>query len=119
MVIRQGEVYWLDLGEPEGSRPGFRRPFVVVQNNVYNRGNIRTAVVCAVTGNPRRMLSPGNVLLEVGEANLKLESVVVVSQLYTVNKSDLDERIGTLSMIRVRQILDGVKLVLEPREVPA
>lgn len=116
-MIQQGEVYWLDLGEPSGSSPGFRRPFVVVQNNLYNRSGIRTVVVCALTGNAQRARDPGNVLLEIGEANLNRESVVVVSQLYSVDKSDLDEKIGNLSFVRVRQILDGIKLVLEPREL--
>ena len=59
---------------------------------------------------------PGNVLLEPGEANLPKQSVVNVSQIYTVDKSQLDEYIGTLSPARVREIINGIKLVVEPRE---
>ena len=117
MVINQGDVFWVDLGEPSGSEPGYRHPHVVIQNNVFNRSRIGTAVVCALTSNLRRAEAPGNVLLEKGEANLPKQSVVNVSQIFTVDKRDLDERIGMLSHQRVGQILDGVRLVLEPRDV--
>ena len=117
MVIDQGEVYWVDLGEPSGSEPGYRHPHVVIQNNVFNRSRINTVVVCALTSNLKRAEAPGNVLLEKGEANLPKQSVVNVSQIFTVDKEDLVERIGTLSRTRVGQILDGVSLLLEPRDI--
>lgn len=116
MVIKQGDVYWVDLGDPTGSEPGYRHPHVVVQNNLFNHSRIRTVVVCAVTSNLKRAAAPGNILLESGEANLPKQSVVNVSQIFTVNKDQLDEYVGTLSAKRVREILDGIKLVLEPRE---
>jgi mRNA interferase MazF len=117
MVINQGDVYWVDMGEPSGSGPGYRHPHVVVQNNVFNRSRINTAVVCTITSNLRRAQVPGNVLLEQGEANLPKQSVVSVSQVFTVDKRDLVEKAGTLSRRRVRQILDGIRLVIEPRDV--
>jgi mRNA interferase MazF len=117
MVINQGDVFWVDLSEPSGSEPGYRHPHVVIQNNVFNRSRINTVVVCALTSNLKRAQAPGNVLLEKREANLPKQSVVNVSQIFTVDKRDLDEKIGTLSRRRVRQILDGVRLVIEPRDV--
>ena len=117
MVIRQGDVYWVDLGEPSGSEPGYRHPCVVVQNDVFNQSRIRTVVVCALTSNLKRAEAPGNVLLEKGEANLPKQSVVNVSQIFTVDKTQLGEYIGTLSPRRVRQILAGVLLVVTPRKV--
>jgi len=117
MVINQGDVYWVDLGEPSGSEPGYRHPHVVIQNNLFNRSRINTVVVCALTTNLRRAGAPGNVLLEKGEANLPKQSVVNVSQIFTVDKMDLVELVGALSRRRMDQILDGVLLLLEPREV--
>jgi mRNA interferase MazF len=117
VTIRQGDLYWLDLDEPRGSEPGYRRPHVVVQNNVFNASKVGTVVVCALTFNLKRGEAPGNVLLKKGEANLKRDSVVNVTQLVTVDKTDLIEHIGALSPDRVRQILDGIKLLLEPREL--
>jgi mRNA interferase MazF len=117
MVINQGDVFWIDLGEPSGSEPGYRHPHVVIQNNVFNRSRISTVVVCALTSNLRRAEVPGNVLLEKGEANLPQQSVVNVSQIFTVDKRDLEEKIGMLSRRRIRQIVDGVRLVIEPRDV--
>lgn len=116
MVINQGDVYWVDLDDPSGSEPGYKHPHVVIQNNLFNRSQIRTVVVIALTSNPKRADAPGNVLLEKGEANLPKQSVVNVSQVFTVDKSQLDEYIGTLSTKRVREILNGVKLLIEPRE---
>lgn len=117
MVIRQGDVFWVDLGEPGRAAPGYRHPHVVIQNNLFNHSRINTVVVCVVTSNLKRASAPGNVLLRKGEANLPKRSVVNVSQIFTVDKADLVERIGTLSSKRVRQILDGVRLLTEPRDV--
>ncbi|GAB4535639.1 MAG: type II toxin-antitoxin system PemK/MazF family toxin [Anaerolineae bacterium] len=117
MVIKQGDVFWVDLGEPSESGLGYRHPHVVVQNNVFNHSRINTVVVCALTSNLMRAKAPGNVLLEKGEANLSRQSVVNVSQIFTVDKSALDEKIGSLSRRRVRQILDGIRLVIEPRGI--
>ncbi|HED03229.1 MAG TPA: type II toxin-antitoxin system PemK/MazF family toxin [Candidatus Fraserbacteria bacterium] len=117
MVISQGDLFWVDLGEPSGSEPAYRHPHLVIQNNVFNRSRISTVVVCAITSNLKRAKAPGNVLLEEGEAGLPRQSVVNVSQIFTVDKRDLVEKIGTLSRGRVRQILDGIRLLTEPREV--
>jgi mRNA interferase MazF len=117
VVINQGDVFWVDLDEPTGSGPGYRHPHVVIQNNVFNRSRIHTVVVCALTSNLQRATAPGNVLLEPGEADLPKQSVVVVSQLFTVDKDQLSEHIGTLSKKRIRQILEGIKLLTEPREI--
>jgi mRNA interferase MazF len=117
MVINQGDVFWVDLGEPSGSAPGYRHPHVVIQNNVFNRSGINTVVVCVLTSNLKRAQAPGNVLLEKGEANLSKQSVVNASQIFTVDKGDLIEKIGTLSRQRVRQILDGIRLLTEPRDI--
>lgn len=117
MVINQGDIFWVELDEPTGSGPGYRHPHVVIQNNVFNRSRINTVVVCALTSNLQRAAAPGNVLLEPDEADLPKQSVVVVSQIFTVDKSQLSEHIGTLSKKRIRQILDGMKLLTEPREI--
>ena len=117
MVISQGDVYWIDLGDPSGSAPGYRHPHVVILNNLFNRSRINTVVVCALTSHLSRAQAPGNVLMERGEANLPKQSVVNVSQLFTVDTADVVELIGTLSRRRIRQILDGLALLLEPREI--
>jgi len=115
--IKQGDVYWIDLDEPKGSEPGFRRPYVVVQNNIFNKSRINTVIVCSLTSNVKRAGMPGNVLLKKGEANLQKESVVNVTQVSTVDRLELDEKIGSLSSTRVHQIIAGLKLVIEPKEM--
>ena len=117
MVIEQGEIYWFDLSEPSRSELGYRHPHIVIQNNLFNASKINTVVVCALTSNIKRALAPGNVLLNEGEANLPKQSVVNISQMYTVNKGDLAKKIGKVSERRFSEILEGIKLLTEPREV--
>lgn len=88
-----------------------------MQNNVFNRSRIDTVVVCVLTSNVKRAQAPGNVLLDKGEAGLPKRSVVNVSQVFTVDKRDLHGKIGALSSRRMRQVLDGMYLLLEPRDL--
>lgn len=114
MVIRQGDIYWVDLGPSIGSEPGFIRPCVIVQNDHFNQSRIRTAVICILTSNLDRANSPGNLLLEAGEAGLPKRSVVNVSQLYTVDRGAIQEYIGTLSIKRTKRVVDGICFMLNP-----
>ena len=117
MVIKQGDIFWIDLGTPFGSGPGYRHPHVIIQNNFFNRSKISTTVVCELSSNLKRAKAPGNILLKEGEADLPKQSVAVVSQIVTIDKALLDEYIGTLSPARVRQILNGIHLLMEPRDI--
>jgi mRNA interferase MazF len=117
MVVNQGDIFWIEFDNPTGSEPGYRHPHVVIQNNVFNRSRLNSVVVSALTSNLKRASAPGNVLLEPKEANLSKQSVVVISQIFTVDKTQLGDYVGTLSSKRVRQILDGLRLLTEPREI--
>jgi mRNA interferase MazF len=120
MIVNQGDIYWVQLEEPSGSERGHTHPHVVIQDNVINRSRINTVVVCALTTNSKRANAPGNILLEAGEANLPKQSIVVVSQVSTVNKAQLGEYIGSLTKQRISQILAGMRflqLMAEHREI--
>ncbi len=117
MDIHQGDVYWIDFGEPLGSEPGYMHPSVIIQNDLFNDTRINTVVVCTITENLRLSSTTGNVLLEKDEANLSKASVVNVSQIYTADKKNLLEKLGQLSSDRIHEILEGVYLLLEPRIV--
>jgi mRNA interferase MazF len=115
MVIHQGAIYWVDLGTPHGSEPGYRHPHMVVQSNLFNHSRIGTVLVCPLTSNLRWANAPGNVVLEKDEGNLPKQSVVNVSQVFPVDKSLLTDYIGAVSPKRIRQVVDCIKLVIEPR----
>ena len=117
MEIKQGDIFWIDLGVPHGSEPGHKHPHVIVQNNIFNLSRINTVVVCSVTSNLKLSKAPGNILLKKGEGGLKKDSVVNISQIITVDKTDLIEKIGRLSPTRMKQMIDGIKLLIEPREL--
>lgn len=116
-MISQGDIFWIDFGIPSGSAPGYRHPHVVVQNNLFNQSRINTVVVCAITSNLQRAKAPGNVLLRKGEGNLPKDSVVNISQIVTVDKTDLVEKIGSLPTKRISQIIEGIRLLTEPKDV--
>jgi len=109
MKISQGDIYWLHAEGPGGSEADYPHPYVVIQDDVINRSRINTVVVCALTSNQKRMTEPDNVCLEAGEANLPRQSVVVVSQIDTVEKPQLGDYIGSLSKPRIEQILAGME----------
>ena len=111
MRIRQGDISWVPLDGPDGSEPGVIHPHVVIQQDVFNRSRLKTVVVCALTTNIKRANLPGNVLLEAGEANLPRQSVVVVSQVSSVEKAQLGEYIGSLTRQRIDQILTGMQFL--------
>ncbi len=117
MEIRQGDIFWLEQDQPKGSEPGYQRPFLVIQNNLFNKSRINTVVACALTTNLQRVKSPGNVLLDAGEGGLSKAGVVNVSQIFTVDKNDLLEYCGSISPQRVEQILAGIHLLLQPADI--
>jgi mRNA interferase MazF len=112
-VIQRGDVWWVDLEEPRGSGPGYRRPVVVVQSDAFNRSRISTIVAVALTSNLRLADAPGNVLLPRRDSGLSKDSVANVSQVVTLDRADLTERVGPLSVELLRQVDRGLRLVLD------
>ena len=112
MTVAQGDVWWADLPEPSGSGPGFRRPIVVVQADAINRSRIATVVCVPLTSNLKWATAPGNVLLPARMTGLSKESVANVSQLVTLEKSDLTERVGKLARSKLELVLSGIDVLL-------
>ena len=112
MSIAQGDVWWADLPEARGSGPRFRRPVVVVQGDALNRSRIATVVCVALTSNVKWATAPGNVLLPSSVTGLPKESVANVSQLVTLDKTDLTERTGKLSRTKLELVLSGIDVIL-------
>ena len=111
-MIRRGDVWWADLEEPVGSSPGFRRPLVVVQSDAFNRSRIQTVIAVVLTPNFRLLDAPGNVLVSSRQTGLPKDSVANVSQVVTVDREVLTERIGSLDSPTMTAIARGLRLVL-------
>jgi len=110
-MINQGDVFWVQLDQPEESASGIPHPYVVIQENVFNYSRIHTVVVCALTSNLKQANAPGNILLDVGEASLPKQSVVDVSKVSSIEKAQLGEQIGSLDQRRIDQILAGMRFL--------
>lgn len=110
--MKRGEVWWASLPPPAGSGPGFRRPVVVVQSNPFNRSRIATVAVAVVTSNLALADAPGNVRCGKAESGLTRISVIDVSQLYTLDRELLTQRVRGLPAETMRAIDDGMRLVL-------
>ena len=109
---KQGDIYWVSFGMSGDSGPSGKRPAIVIQNDLLNRSNIRTTVVTLLTSNKKLSRVPGNILLKKGKANLTKTSVVVVSQIATVDKSRMLEKIGTLEKDEIEEILKNCQMVI-------
>lgn len=112
MVIAQGEIWWADLGEPIGSEPGYRRPVLVVQSDSFNRSRIGTVVCVPLTSNLRWADAPGNVALDGALTGLPKDSVANVSQVTTLNRDALTDRVGVLPESKLELVLYGIDIVL-------
>lgn len=110
--MRRGEIWWASLPEPAGSGPGFRRPLLIVSANSFNESRISTVVAAVITSNLRLADAPGNVRLPIKGTGLTKTSVVNVSQIITVDKAFLAQRIGRLNPRLLAEVDDGIRLVL-------
>jgi mRNA interferase MazF len=112
MVIRNGSVYWVDFSPGKGSEPVGRRPGLVIQSDILNDSKLNTVIMLAITSTMKIGELPGNVVLRKGEANLPKKCVVNVTQIKSVDKNSLREKIGSLSKNRMTEVYEGMKLVM-------
>lgn len=113
--MERGEIWWATLRRPKESEPGFRRPVLIVQSDAFNRSRIRTVIAAVVTSNLRLAKAPGNVELSVKQSQLPKASVVNVSQIVTLDRSFLTERVGKIDEETTRAVEAGLRLVLSLR----
>jgi mRNA interferase MazF len=110
--MKRGEVWWASLPDPVGSGQGFRRPVLVLQSDPFNRSSIATVVVAAITSDLALAEAPGNVRLGKAESGLTRPSVINVSQIVTLDRKQLTHRARALPAQSMRQVDEGVRLVL-------
>ena len=110
--MQRGDIWWAVLRPPTGSEPGYRRPVLIIQCDDFNKSRINTVVVAILTSNLRLQSAPGNVFLSKRSTRLSKDSVTNVSQIVTLDKSFLTERIGRLSIDKKKYVDDGLRLVL-------
>jgi mRNA interferase MazF len=112
VVISQGDVCWATLDDPVGSSPGFRRPVAIVQGDSFNASRLATTVVVPLTSNLRLAAAPGNVVLTARRTGLPKDSVANVSQIITVDRALLADRVGRLGEAELELVLAGIDVVL-------
>lgn len=108
----RGEIWWANLPDPTGSEPGYRRPVLVIQDDTFNQSNINTLIIVVISSNLRLANAPGNVFLSSQESDLPRDSVINVSQILTIDKSLLTERVSSLSSNLQADVDEGLRLVL-------
>lgn len=112
-MIRRGEIWWADLGSPRGSAPALRRPILVISADFVNKSRLATISVVALTSNVRWAPAPGNLLVPAGTAGLDRDSVVNATQILTIDRSDLDARLGKLPQRLLSEVDAGLRRVLD------
>jgi len=113
MVIRKGSIYWVNFSPGRGSEPIGRRPGLVVQNDVLNDSKLNTVIMLAITSSMKLAELPGNVVLRKGEANMPKKCVVNVTQIKSVDKAWITEKIGTLSREKMDEVHEGMKIAMD------
>jgi mRNA interferase MazF len=113
MVIKRGEIWWAALPGPACSGPGYKRPILIIQSDEFNISKINTIIAAVITANTRLAAAPGNVLLSPKKSKLPKESVINVSQIFTIDKSFLSEKVHTLANDILAQVDEGLKIVLK------
>ncbi len=113
MVIERGGIYWADLGTPVGSRPAKRRPVLVISADTYNRSRLATILVAVITSNTALATMPGNVFMPATATGLPRDSVVNVTALVTLDKTDLTDRAGTAPPSLLGEVGRGLRHVLD------
>ena len=108
----RGEIWWADLGIPFGSEPGFRRPVVIIQDDSFNRSKIQTVIVACITTNLALADAPGNIYLDRDESRLSKDSVINISQISTLDKSRLIEKVSILYPDTIFELNYGLKIIL-------
>jgi len=111
--VKRGEIWWATLPPPSGSGPGFRRPVLVIQSNPFNDSRISTAIIAVITSNLALADAPGNVRAAKAESGLSKHSVVNVSQILTIDKALLTDRVQPLSAELMQRVDNGLRLVLD------
>ena len=111
-MIERGEIWWAELREPAGSEPGYRRPLVIVQSNDFNKSRINTVLALVLTSNLKLADAPGNVLLPKKVTGLPKDSIANVSQIITIDRHFLTDRIGSLPAEIMRRVDNGLRLAL-------
>lgn len=110
--MRRSEIYWADLGAGSGSRPAKRRPVLIVQSEPYNDSRLATVLTAVITSNTRLAVMPGNVFLPASTTGLPRDSVVNVTALVTLDKSDLSDWAGQVPASMMRDVDQGLRRVL-------
>lgn len=110
--MHRGEVWWADLGLPRGSAPALRRPVLIISGDPYNRSSLRTVTVAVLTGNARLAALPGNVAISTELAEIEADSVVNVTQIATIDREALEERVTTLPDWLMAQVDAGLRRAL-------
>lgn len=108
----RGEIWWANLPNPVGSEPDYRRPVLIIQDDIFNQSSIRTVIVVVITSNIQLAQAPGNVLLPSQASGLPKDSVINVSQILTIDKTFLNEQIGTVPSTFQEGVDEGLRTVL-------
>jgi mRNA interferase MazF len=110
--MQRGEIWWASMQKPKGSGPGYRRPVLIIQSNDFNESRIQTVIVAVITSNLNLAFAPGNALCKKRQTRFSMDSVINISQLYTIDKQFLTERIDKLPPVLLKEVEDGLRLVL-------
>ena len=108
MVVKRGDIYYADLRPVVGSEQGGVRPVLIVQNDMGNRYS-PTVICAAITSKMNKAKMPTHVALEADKYGIVKDSVILLEQVRTIDKSRLKEKVCHLDS----QVIDKINLALK------
>ncbi len=111
--MKLGEIWWANLPNPYGSGPGYRRPVVIIQQNSFNESSINTIIVVVITSNLHLSKAPGNIRINKKQSLLDKDSVINISQVYTIDKTTLTEKVALLSSKTIKELKENLKMIFD------
>jgi mRNA interferase MazF len=110
--MTRGEIWWAYLRKPVGSEPGFKRPVLIIQSDIFNESKMQTVICVIITSNLNLANTGKNIVLKSKESNLPKDSVINVSQIVTLDKEHLDELVGSISHKTLQRLETSLRIVL-------
>ncbi len=109
MTVKRGDIYYADLSPVVGSEQGGVRPVLIVQNDVGNKYS-PTVIAAAITSQKYKTQLPTHISVNGGDCGLQKDSIVLLEQVRTIDKTRLKERMGTLDNMEMDKINRAISI---------
>lgn len=111
-MITRGDIYLTDLNPVKGSEQGGIRPVVIIQNDTGNRFS-PTVIVAMITAKMSKSKIPTHVEVKATQEGVVRDSIIMLEQIRTLDKSRLIQKMGTIDMESLSKVNKAISISLD------